>query len=127
MPWWLYLALLPVVGYVHLVLHELSHAIAAMSTGATITSWKLYPHKADDTFWFGRVLWAGGRPATVWWSAPLYLDMVLAGAAGMAGLWFAPLWLFCVTSALDALNWLRGYFGLWITGSDGQKWRAMRD
>ena len=64
MPDWLFTLILLVPGFfVQTLWHEGSHAVLAMKSGAKITSFKFWPHIADnDRFYFGRVQWEMKKP-----------------------------------------------------------------
>ena len=127
-PWWVYLIALGGSAWLSLFFHEGAHVVAYYLSGARVVEFKPYPNKdANGQWWIGRTRWVDGTLRRYHHSAPLYADLIVGGAALTVGLLlWQPALVLAVTSAVDALNWVRGFFGLGYKNPeriDGWKWR----
>jgi len=80
MIWWIPVALVIPLFFLWVVVHEGSHALAAMACGRKITSVKLWPHVEPDWgFVFGSVRFEGQNNTFIM-VAPYFIDIL--GVAG---------------------------------------------
>lgn len=87
MIWWLPLAFAVPCFFIWTTVHEGAHALSAMAEGRNIKSFKPWPHKAGDNWYFGRVLYDKPSEWTFTSLAPYWFDLV--AFVGLAvGLWF---------------------------------------
>jgi hypothetical protein len=125
MTWWIWMLVLALpVGYLRLVAHELSHAVATIVTGGTV-DWKRFrpwPHKANGRWYWGRMYRFNGDSLIIY-AAPLgraTVGMLLW--IPFAALW-TPLWICVFWELTDVIHWWRGWF--WQPMSDGHRVRTI--
>jgi hypothetical protein len=125
MTWWAWVLVLALpAGYLRLVAHELSHAVATDVSGGTV-DWKRFrpwPHKTRDGWFWGRMYRSGGDELLVH-VAPLgRATCFLLAWVGPALVW-PPLWVFVFWELTDIVWWWVGWW--WRPGSDGAKARGL--
>jgi hypothetical protein len=111
-------------AWLTLLIHEGSHALFAKMQGGSIVSFKPWPHKDKEKWWFGVVRYMQPPPErmTRWLhGSPLLFNGPLAVGLGVAGLlWWPPLLVWSAWEATDHLWWWKGYFSLKIPFT--QRW-----
>lgn len=88
MLWWLPLASVVPAFFLWILVHESSHALSAVVTGAKIESFKPWPHKFDGKFRFGGVGYS--KPSTTFTSLFPYVVDVVAFIGFFAAFFFVP-------------------------------------
>jgi hypothetical protein len=124
-----------VAPWLTLFVHESSHALMAKKHGGAITSFKPWPHRDGDQWWFGYVRWnwTKGSTRSRWIpGSPLLFNTPLAIGLAIGARWWPPLIVWAAWEAVDHLWWWRGYLGIRIPFTkraslerlDGQKFRS---
>jgi len=123
---WLYFVCFLIIGApLTLILHELSHAIVAWAAGAEVVLFKLWPHKVEERWYFGRIVIKKDDEtfsAGLFYAAPYWKALCLCLAWAFIGQLWWPLLAFAVWEWIDIAWWYKGYY-FGPDHLDGRRWR----
>ena len=112
--------------------HELSHCVVVWLAGGRVTSYKPWPHKVGDNWFFGRMTYVTNEMPMLAFRKRFYVAPLLV-ASFFLFLWtprallvWTPLLGVAAWEALDVLNWVQGYVRKRAT-NDGGRYRLAKE